>query len=489
MMLTFVPFVHAQVGDFLPTQKTVSKPFGLPIRIDLDGNIKFVTGDRNLVFAPGVQVGFDKSFVQYSIPQMATEFSLRPPADDSGWMEYKRSRYDYGLGLVSTIQKTFRMGLAPYKGAMSAMRRLKVEKNALTSNSISMPKKLNDMELWAVGDEGIFQTYGGIQIYGGVDIGLITVVSGAIGWQNQFIVGLERKEDGIVLSITEEKLERQSLYLGPDLVNATWTKFKGKQLKAQFILDFKDPLHHELYRSALKGELTTLEERLSPDRMSLTWTGNDLQAYWGIPFLIGQTQSQGSYHVTEDKQDYFLEVISSKQSGLLIPTSLQQKFVYHNAESILLMWTTDMKKSSPGKLRKYFFGPAKAVGFIGFHIDLDEKHYGTVIGEVGLVLTKDDVMKFSSLDPETISKGLKLRCEELFLKCAKPSQNRVIMNRFSQAMRAGWEMRKKYLGILLVSQPALLHTLLKESRLTKEAYFKFLSDRYQSLEGLTVLAL
>jgi organic radical activating enzyme len=75
--------VSAQVGDFLPTSKTISKPFGLPIKIDLDGNIKFSTGDRNLVFAPGLQLGISKSTVQYSIPEMATEFSLRSPEESA----------------------------------------------------------------------------------------------------------------------------------------------------------------------------------------------------------------------------------------------------------------------------------------------------------------------------------------------------------------------------------------------------------------------
>ncbi len=489
MMVTLISMAHGQVGDFLPTQKTVSKPFSLPIKIDPDGNIEFETGNRNLVFSPGIQVGFDKSFVQYSIPELATEFSLREPSENTGWMEYKRTRYDYGAGVLAVFKQTFRLGLAPYKGAKRSMRRLKVNKDALTSNDISMPKKLAEMESWSVGDEGIYQTYGGIQVYGGFDVGPISAVSATIGWQNQFIVALERKQEGITLSITEEKLNRQSLKIGPAPLEATWSYFKGKQFKAQFILDFANPLHHELYLSALKGELTKLEDKLSPDKKSLSWSGTDLQAYWGIPFLIGQTRSQGTYQVTEDKQDYFLEVISSKQSGLLVPTSFQQKFVYHNSESILLMWTTDMKKSSPSKLRKYFFGPARAVGFSGFDITLDEKHYGTIIGEVGLVLTKDDVTKFSALNQESVSQSLKVRCEELQMKCAKPSQNRVIMKRFAQAMRAQWDMRKKYLGILLVKQPALLHVLLKETRLNKEAYFKFLSDRYQSLEGMTVLSL
>lgn len=482
--------VSAQVGDFLPTQKTVSKPFGLPIKIDLDGNISFLTGNRDLVFSPGIQIGFDKSFVQYSIPEIASEFSLRSPSESAGWMEYKRSRYDYGIGVLAVLQNTFRLGLAPYKGAKRSMRRLKVEKDALTSNDNSMPKKLAEMAGWSVGDEGIYQTYGGIQVYAGFDIGPVNAVVSTIGFQNQFIVSLERKsEESVILAITEEKLQRQTLEVGPAPLYAAWTHFKGKQFKAEFILDFANPLHHELYLAALKGELTKLEEKLSPERKNLTWTGNDISAYWGIPFIIGQTQSQGSYRVTEDKQEYFLEVISSKKSGLLIPTSLQQKFVYHNAESILLMWTTDMKKSSPGKLRKYFFGPARAVGFTGFDVELDEKHYGTIIGEVGLVLTKGDVEKFGSIDHAAISDGLRLRCEELRLSCAKPSQNKAIMKRFAKSMKDTWEVKKKYLGVLLVRQPALLHTLLKEAGLSKEAYFKFLSDRYQSLEGLTVLAL
>lgn len=488
-LLLFPLQIFAQVGDFLPTQKTISLPFGLPIKVDPKGGIDYLTGGRDLVFAPAVQIGFDKTFVQYSIPELASEFSLRPPSESTGWMEYKRMRYDYGLGLQALIQTNFQLGLVPYKGAKRSMRRLKVNKDALTSDDISLPKTLEEMESWAEGDEGIYQTYGGIQIYAGVSVSIVSAANASIGWQNQFIVALQKNKGGVTLSITEEKLERRSLTIGPNPLFLSRTTFKGKQLKAQFLLEFGNPLHHQLYLAALKGELTKLEDSLPADKKKLSWVGKDLSTYWGVPFLYGQTHSQGSYEVADDKQDYFLEVISSKESGLLVPTSLQHKYVYHNSESVLLMWTTDMKKSSPGKLRKYFFGPARAVGFTGFDFDLTEKHYGTIIGEVGLVLTKSDVSEFTKLSPLTISSGLQLRCEELKLSCAKPSKNRSIMNRYSLAMKSVWDIRKKQLGILLVKEPALLHALLKETGLVKEAYFKFLSDRYQSLEGLTVLAL
>ena len=65
---------------------------------------------------------------------------------------------------------------------------------------------------------------------------------------------------------------------------------------------------------------------------------------------------------------------------------------------------------------------------------------------------------------------------------------RSIMKKFSLVIRTEWETKKKELGVLLVKHPALLHALLKETRASKEAYFRFLSDRYQSLEGLSVLA-
>lgn len=481
--------VSAQVGDFLPTQKTISTPFGLPIKVDLDGNISFVTGDRDLVFSPGIQIGIDKSTVQYSIPELATEFSLRPPGETTGWMEYKRLRWDYGLGLVATIQQQFRLGLAPYKGAKLTMRRLKTNKDAITSNDIRLPKKLSDTESWALGDEGTYQTYGGIQVYAGLNVGPISVANSTLGWQNQFIVSVQRRADGISLTVTEENLHRRSLKLGVEPANATLMNFKGKQLRAEFNFLYGIPEHHDLYLLALKGEFTKVEDKLSPDRKKISWMGHDLSAYWGIPFLVGNTRSRGSYEVTEDEQDYFLEVMQSKRSGLLVAAALQQKFVYHNSESILLMWTTDMKKSSPSRLRQHFFGPARAVGFTGFDLELEEnRHYGTVIGEVGVVVTKDDVENFGTQDISSVTSRLRLRCSELKLKCARESSLRKIMQKYSEAMKSGWDERKKSLGVLLVKEPALLHSLLKETRITKEAYFKFLSDRFQSLEGLTVLS-
>ncbi len=490
ILLIFLTFqVAAQVADFLPTQKTISKPFGLPIRVDLDGKIDYLVGDRNLVFAPGVQLGWDSNTVQYSLPEMASEFLLKSPSESSGWMEYKRRRYEYGVGLITVLQKAFRLGLSPYKGAKFSMKRLKMDKAFETSNRIAIPEKLEEILAWAPGDEGIYQTYGGIQVFGGMDVLIFNAGMITLGWQNQFIISIQRMKDSILLTIAEEKLDRKSFRAGIELLNGSLTQYKGKQFKASFALNFSEPSHHQLFRDALEGRLTNLEKALSPERKKIEWKGHDISFSWGIPGIIGHINSLGSYHVEDDEQDYYLEVMQNKRSGLLVSPTFHQRFVYHNEESILLMWTTDMKKSAPGKLRKHFFGPARAVGFKGFEMELEEKNYGTVIGEVGVVITKDDVAKFSVLDSLEVSQSLKARCEELNLSCAKDSQIRSIMKKFTGAMTREWETRKKHLGILLVKEPALLHALLKESRNTKEAYFKFLSDRYQSLEGLTLLSL
>lgn len=481
--------VSAQVADFLPTQKTISKPFGLPVKIDLDGKINFFTGDRDLVFGPGVQLAYDSSFVQYSIPTITSEFELRPPDAGTGWMEFKRIRYDYGAGLIALLKQSFRLGLAPYKGAKLTMRRLKTEKDALTPGNISLPRELSEITKWYDNDQGTFQTYGGIQVYAGFDLGPINLMSATMAWQNQFIVAIQKTSKGIILSLTEEKLDRRSLMAGIEVTYVTATEFQGKQLTANFTLDFANPLHHELYRSAIKGKLTELQEKLPSEKRSLRWEGHDLSAYWGIPWLVAHTVSRGHYQVTEDKQEYFLEVIQNKRAGLLVHPAFHQKFVYHNPLNILMMWTTDMKKSSPKDLKKHFFGPARAVGFKGFEISMNEKNYGTVIGEVGIVITKEDVESFESLDDTSLISTLHQRCEELALECAQDGKAVGIIRKFSVVMKKDWEEKKKILGLLLVQEPALLYSLLKESGLVKEAYFKFLSDRFQSLEGLTRLAL
>ncbi len=487
-LFLFISFgISAQVADFLPTQKTIAKPFGLPIRIGADGKIDYLVGDRNFVFAPGIQLAWVSNKIQYSIPEVATEFSLQPPKENTGWMEFKRRRYEYGLGLITVLQKTFRMGLAPYKGAKFSLKRLKMEKDFETSDRIEIPGKLADIETWEPGDEGVYEAFGGIQVYAGIDISIFNAGMGTLSWQNQFVISIKRMKDSIMLSITEEKLTRKSFNIGALPINGTFTHFDGKQLQASFVLDFSNPGHDKLFRDAIDGKLVELEKQLPQEKKNIQWKGNDISVYWGIPLLIGQTKSRGSYHVEDEEQDYYLEVMQNKKSGLLIPPAFHQRFVYHNDESLLLIWATDMKKSAPEKLKKHFFGPARAVGFKGFDIELDEKHYGTVIGEVGVVITKDDVAKFSALDILSLSQHLKARCDELKLSCASESNARKIMKKFADSMKKEWDLRKKHLGILLVKEPALLYALLKESHTSKDAYFKFMSDRYQSLEGLTTL--
>lgn len=474
---------------FLQTQRSQANPMSLPIRISPTGEVSYVGGNgvEDLVFRPTFQAGYSTTIINYSHPVVLNRFNFYPQQSDLGWIEVKRLRIEGGLGLAAIIKQGLTVGFMPYKGALHTIIRYK---NSREDESLPfrMPKNFSDLEAWNINDHGTFQTYGGITVYAGLSLGIVDIALGSIGMQNQFIVEMKKiSEDQVKIIISEEDLKRRQVILGM-IAEATYAHFKGKRFSTEFQLDLKKPLHHELFEEALKGNLTRLQESLPHTQQKLSWIGNDRSYYLGVPVLAGTMKDSGHYEMNTDGVETELDFTGSRTKGILTPHRVYQNFVYQTDEAMMLVWSSEMNRTGKAQLEKRFLSIGRTIGIKGFNREIPAKtRWGSVVSQIAVHITKKEVESVTDITMEELSYHLRAKCELENLPCKKESKIRKILNKLADLKNKPWKEMRGELGLLLIKEPAIIYAVVKTLKYKKEVYFKFLSEKFQSLEGSSAI--
>lgn len=485
--LLFSSTVWSQELDvqFLQTQRPASEPYNIPITINEHGQIKFGKDGTQLISVNAtVQTTYRRSLINYSRPLTQNLFSLDPVEKNVGQLEIRRTQLEYGMGLAALVKNTFTLGIIPYRGSIQTSIRSKVFQNEKLPG-FRQPRKFEEVEKWRIGDTGTFQTYGGVQAYAGMSTGLINLATATIGIQNQFIVEIKRISTSFAtLTITEEDLKRGQLLIGPFFAYGTWGYFDGKRLGLEFMLNLDDRYHHELFEEALKGNLTLLQRVLPITEQKLTWKGQDRSFYYGVPMVAGQTRIAGSYDLIEDEVDGELEFSGRENGGLLRKLRNTYQYIFHTEKALALIWTSEINKVSHKEFEKYFYSKGRIIGVRGFdrHVPEDTA-FGSVISQLGISFSKNEIEKLNAGDIAPLRIVLKARCQEERLSCRLERRLGPIMNQVKVSLDKPWEERRFVLSKMMMKEPALIYAMVQHLGLKKEVYFKFLSEKFQSIEG------
>lgn len=474
---------------FLMTQRSAGNPYALPIRISPDGSMSILSsnGNQDLVFRPTIQTGFSRAVINYSQPVILNRFNFYPQQKDLGWVEVKRLKLEGGVGLSSIMKQMMTVGLIPYKGSIHTIIRHKKSRED-KSLPFRMPRIFAELEEWNVNDIGTFQTYGGISVYAGVNYGIVDFALGSIGLQNQFIVEMKKvSKDIIKLTITEEDLKRRQIVIGPTVMDATFAQFKGQRFSSEFTLNLNLREHHELFEEALNGNIKVLQERLDHESQKLSWIGNDRSFYIGIPVIGGKMRDRGHYDLNEDGVETELDFTGSRTKGTFTPLRNLQDFVYQTDEAMVIAWTSEMNRTDKKAFEKRFLSIGRTIGIKGFNREAPDAKFGSVVSQVAVHMTKREFEAVSDMDMETVKVHLKNKCESEELSCRKESKLRNIITRLNQFRQKPWKEIRGDLGLLLIKEPAIIYAIVRTMKYKKEAYYKFLSERYQSLEGSALI--
>lgn len=489
LLLLFTFSLHAQIesdiGD-VESYEREANPTKLPIYIDLHGKVHFkpLGGSPDVSFGPTVQFGYARTTINYVSPLPFEKFSLDEVWPGQPLIEYRTRRIEYGAGI--NYSDVFKLGVAPYKGSYESTVTLR-QPNEIKRKA-GLPQTLQDVEGWSNNDSGSFQTYGGIAIHASFNLGGLRVVAGSIGIQNNFIISLRRvHKDLVTLSLSEEDVKTRGLRIGPSQLNASLTFIKGHLFNSTFELNPSNPFHHELYQKALEGKVIDLQRSLPHSAQRVVWSGKDRQFSFGIPEIAGEEYNWMDFSYGEDMEGLYIKVKRTK--GFLTVFREHKTYVYHDKKGVIIVWSSKMKKVSYSALEKKFIKRARILNLNGFEQSRGMPKIGNLIALTGIAITRDELMK---LTPATLLEAkeiMKEICQRENLKCQNQRRLDSTFIRLAGNLKKSWPVAKRDLGVSLSAQPALIYSLIKASKWQKEAYVQFLSQKFQSLEGVTPIRL
>ncbi len=481
---------------FLETSDSINTPFTLPIDIDTSGKISILRDgvDGKFSLSPLAQFNYVRTTINYVAPITSKNFEVIEPLAQAKWIEVKAKKLEAGLGPSTELAKTLTLGLIPFKGAMQTTIKYKNEKEESAekfSLKFTLPKTLSQIEEWTTKDQGTYQTYGGIQAHASVGIGVVNIGSGTFALRNNFVVTIKKKTASLVeVKISEEDLIKRQLTLGPIVGRVYSTGYAGKIFSSTFTFDMTQTEHHELYRLAIKGRLDEVQENLPVENQKVEWLGSEFSYYAGIPWVIGKSETKGKFNIEFDDVESEIVLKRIENKGMFLPLRNHTRLVWNREKVLTLFWSSEMKKTKGSTLEKRFFSLGRALGVEGFEEKPElEAKLGSTITQLGLGFTKAEIDKLIVSKVNEMEGVLKERCELLKLNCRKDANLKKLINEVHRVIKLPWKTKRTELGMLITKNPVIVYGMIKTLKLKKEVFFKFLSERFQSIQGVTVVEL
>lgn len=468
------------------THKLTGSPFSLPVAVDANGKLSIFGENKTTQFSmnPTLLVGAVKGSLLYSYPEVTTDFRFTPINQDNGFISVRKLRIEAGFGISTIIKSVAAVGLAPYKGALQTITQFKQNKKD-KNHSFQVPKRLSDLAEWRVGDRGTYETYGGITAYFSASYGIVDFLKASIGIQNEFEIEVSKIDENKVLArFTEGNLKRRQLKVGPFISTFSKTRYMHEALRAEFTFDLDNPAHEALFRMAIKGDFKAVADELDSSLQKLTWEGRETEFFFGLPMVAGRTNAKASFEMDEGDFSYDIDYKLAQNNGILTPTRVHQKLVFQTEESIALIWSSQMQQTHEIALNKNFLSIGKTLGVESFNMGFSKNFsFGTLYTQLALDFSKEDYLGIQKIDKVLLKEALKIKCERENLPCRKEVRVKKIIKKFSKLIAGSWADNKDKVGLLLMEEPALISTILSHLKLEKELYFKFLSEKFQSVEG------
>lgn len=473
--------------EFIETQNTQAMPFNVPLYVDLEGNLSLISKNPDTSMSVGLlgHVAWKKSVSHYIKPLQSSEFTFSEQEKSLGWIEVKRFRWEAGAGIgVWLASNVVSVGLVPYRGARQIMIRQKATQEEKTP-APRLPDELTEIKDWTVGDRGSFQRYGGVHIYAGAKYMGINILMAGVTIQNLFNVAVAKiSKNKIRLSLSEENLNKRRLQTGMAVANAKVHSFNGKRLSTYFILDLDDELHQYLYKEALKGKLHVLQEKLPQEAQKMEWKGSERMAYIGIPGVAGKHFQRSEYEMDFEGEHEVIDIKTGRSSGLFVPLRNHNRIVYQSETGITLFWFSEMNKTTEEVLNRRFLSPGRIMGAKGFDASLPAgTKLGSALAQMGMSFTREELQNISPAVLEEILGHYKVRCEQMKLQCSEEKRFNKVAKTLKGWMSKSWQDVRDKLGFLMIDEPALIHSYIKAIKSNKKVYFRFLNQKYQSLEG------
>lgn len=470
-----------------PIQDTVGSSFALPFYVSSSGEISFLKNNSGDVFSfsPVVNGGFNYRSAHYVLPERTRNFALTQSLLGERWLEVYTREISVGVGLATLIKSTFRLGFVPYKGAKQRYVR-NSDSPVMKKMPVNLlPSTLKQIEKWSVGDRGTFERFGGVEIFASLGINIIDV-SASILFQNAFILEIARiSQDEVSLAVIEKSDQNRKISSGVPVLTGSIGQVSGKVLNAEFILNLRRPEHHELYESALAGNLSQLQEKLPYSSQKTSWTGQIKSFTLGLAIALGKNYRSGRLEIEEKKTNSVLVFHSQKDKGFILPHRDVHRLIYFNPRQMVLFWSSELQKVKGALLEKRFLQIGRRIGIEGFDFEVDPHvKIGSVMTQLGVTLTQNELGRLKEDQRGELDQAYSERCTLFKLDCRKEKVRSKNLALLFASLKKPWDEGREVIGKLLVKNPTLIHSLVKTLKLKKKSYFYLLSDTVKSMEGM-----
>ena len=296
-------FAHHGGGTVGGGNSTISDSFELPIIIGLDGSLVFGYG--------GASVEYNESglspFQVTPILNLGLLFQDKKiQLNDGGFMRLRSNNSNIGFGGILTYASSYlfgtvaQVGLIRSKSKMVSMLQTSSDSSALDDlESLTIPKNLDELSSWSMGDQLSFSTSGSIIFAAGLGVWPMGA-NGQISASGTWLMNLTRKNQSTVrLLMRRDKSQSVGLSTGAIVLELGKNISNSFDQEFSYDFDLSNDSARKAYLKALTGDWVYVKKlweqktngikRVSVGNSHAN-SGNTVRRY-GVPYFYRVNQS------------------------------------------------------------------------------------------------------------------------------------------------------------------------------------------------------
>ncbi|MEC7182054.1 MAG: hypothetical protein VXW15_05025, partial [Bdellovibrionota bacterium] len=375
----------------------------------------------------------------------------------------------------------------------------KGKRNLKNLSNLKVPKNLDELNSWKIGEAMSYNVHGGISFHAGLGWTIFTMAGPGYHVAGEWTVSLKKVGDNKLMAmIGKSKVHSFMLHSGMTLTSLHISAFKNKDENFGFLFDFSKPGAVTAYRELLKGKLKSAQELALNIVDGVRWVrkgrssvkGKGISFSGNIPFLAKGTRSWGEMqtfskelevnkrkvisHVTMVTDEMKTSGVISRHKkrffyflgGLQKSKNLTDSFNIRNNYAGTFKWLYQNEKTSGRKLRKEFSKLTKRIGLKeNVNLEIPEGDLGFVRASVEIqinqggvqnLLNEKSLINYSNNRDSSINEALSIPSErKAYCKTKKffNACKKIVKRRTLKSIKKGKELLSEMKEYLSTNQP------------------------------------
>jgi hypothetical protein len=473
-----------------------------PLFYDLDGDFKLrLSVKESFTFPTLTQFGFSYTQFQFALTEDGKPLrEFIPVEPEAKRITFKRRRLELGIG-IGLFHQSLKLatngliGLQPYAGAY-------IEAKSMPETQLSkkqfwkIPLDEEVWNKWGNGEARLYQVYGGITFYTGINFSVITLAQAQATQQGQYRIFLEKiNSKQLRVKLRLEQLKKKTFYTGFALFNAQFDKIKFWDREHTYIVQMDNEQEREALRNLWRGDIRELQMKEQENNLPWMnhWIGKQRVIYYGVPWIAGKTKSKSQLERidTGDKVGSVWVLSNYNINNGLLLTSKTQRFLVTyvpNEKMIYGVLSFERRKLKTQKMKDVFFTWLSRLGVQQLPKIKDTENLGYSLVNLSFRFPEEKLWKILSNVPKLTAAEYQARCLELELNCQQSPRAESAMITMSELKQ--WleeETETPYIPRVqiiryLSRNPVLWSMLAQKAQVSMEIHFNYLGEQFYPVE-------